>query len=327
MAQRQVVGALDVGTTKVVAVLAEVGPNGYPIIKGIGECHTLGVRKGTVLDKTALSKSMSRAMALAQTIAGKTVESVYASFPSYHSLTGELEVADETLAECVMLAGLGIKQLVASTVAAAEAVLNGTDKKLGTVLMDLGGTTTGLAVFDQGKLVYAHSLPVGSEHITSDLALCLRTTLGEAERVKRCLGLESSSPGTHLEVNGVGGHGTRRVSASAAGAIIQSRVQEIVELAYQQVKGFCRLESLSGGLILTGGGALLKGIIDRVGSQFYLPQVKLGSTTIGGKPLPREEWTCPGYASSVGLAIYGSKRDSRRPGILPGWRGVLARIR
>ncbi|AEG61544.1 cell division protein FtsA [Desulforamulus ruminis] len=324
MSRRQVVGVLDVGTTKIVALLAEIGPNGQPIIKGFGECPTLGIRKGVVVDKTALSKSMARAMTLAKTMAGETVKAVYVSFPSYGSLTSELELTDEDLIQCVMLNDLDIKQVVVSTVAAAEAVLTETDRRLGTFFMDLGGTTTGLAVFDQGNLIYADSLPIGSEHITSDLAVCLRTTLGEAKRVKQELGLENPSPELDLEITGIGGQETRKVPVSTAVAVMQSRVQEILEMALQRVEHCYRLESLSGGVVLTGGGALLKGIINRVRSQLGLPQVKLGSVNNGGKLLPAE-WTGPGYASSMGLLIYGTKRDSRRSENLFGWRGVLAR--
>jgi len=323
LARRQVIGGLDVGTTKVIAVIAEVGPNGYPIIKGLGECPVVGIRKGTVFDEETLIHSMAQAVRLAENGAAQKVQSFYVSFPVFYGSTDQLEIFDENLASCVIRAGLEIKELVFPAVALAEAVLTDTDKNLGTVLMDIGGTTTGLAVFDQGKCIYTKSLPVGSYHITSDLAVGLRTTISEAERVKCALGLVADSKMT-LDISGISGQAARKVPATVAVDIIKYRVVEILELARQKLKDFCRLESLSGGFILTGGGALLKGLQEMVAKEFSMP-VKPGSTRKAG--IPREEWTGSAYASAVGLMIYAAKRDSRRLEVLSGWRGVIARFR
>ncbi|AEF95169.1 cell division protein FtsA [Desulfotomaculum nigrificans CO-1-SRB] len=325
MARRQVVVAgLDIGTTKVVAVIAEIGPNGYPMIKGIGECPTVGVRKGTVSDVEALSKSINNAVKSAQDLAGETIQSVWVAFPVANSLTGTLEFFDGQLVNSVRLAGLNIVEMVPSVVASAEAVLTDTDKNLGTVLMDMGGTTTGLAVFDRGQLVWSHYLPVGSEHITTDLAVCLRTTIGEAERVKQSLGLQYPEQNKILQVPGVNGQGIKKVPGVTAVEIIQSRVQEILELAQQELSRFDRSASLPGGLIITGGGALLTGLLEFTGNALAM-QVKLGSTARVG--VPREEWTGPAYASAIGLAIYSAKRRSRRLDQVSGWRKILARFR
>ncbi|SHF42571.1 cell division protein FtsA [Desulforamulus putei] len=324
MARRHIVGGLDIGTTKVVSVIAEVSPNGYPVIKGLGECPTLGVRKGVVVDKASLGKSIAHAVGLSQAMAGETISEFYGSFPVVSQLTGTLQITDEQLSESIAMAGVKILQVIPSVIASGEAVLTDTHKKIGTVLMDLGGAVTGLAVFDQGVPVYTHSLPIGSEHITSDLAVCLRTSISEGDRIKRSLGLIEPDPASTLEISGVGGHERRKVPAGAARDIIKSRIQEIFELAHQELSQHFRLASLTGGFILTGGGSLLKGVLDLAISQMNCCKVAVGSPAKVG--IPREEWTSPVYASAIGLVLYGAKRSTRRSGRLSGWREVLDRF-
>ncbi len=324
MARRHIVGGLDIGTTKVVSVLAEVSPNGYPIIKGLGECPTLGVRKGVVIDKASLSKSIAQAVRLSQAMAGEITNAFHVAFPVVNQLAEDPEIVDGQLAESIAMAGVEILEIIPSVVASGEAILTDTHKKIGTVLMDLGGAITGLAVFDQGLPVYTQALAVGSEHITSDLAVCLRTSIGEGERIKRNLGLAEPEPGCILEINSVGGHETRKVPASTARDIIQSRMQEIFELAQQEVSRHYRLASLTGGFMLTGGGALLKGVLDLAAAQMNCSKVAVGSP--GKVGVPGEEWTSPVYASSIGLVLYGAKRNFRRLGRLSVWREVLDRF-
>ncbi|WP_238472972.1 hypothetical protein [Desulforamulus profundi] len=112
--------------------------------------------------------------------------------------------------------------------------------------------------------------------------------------------------------------------ASTARDIIQSRMQEIFELAQQEVSRHYRLASLTGGFMLTGGGALLKGILDLAAAQMNCSKVAVGSP--GKVGVPGEEWTSPVYASSIGLVLYGAKRNFRRLGRLSVWREVLDRF-
>ncbi|MDO7788001.1 cell division protein FtsA [Desulforamulus aquiferis] len=325
MSRRRTVAGLDIGTTKIVAVIAEVGPNGYPIITGFGESPAIGVRRGKVYDSFALGKSIAHAVELAQDMTKELVKEVYITFPTSDSLTGEFEIIDESLAQCVVNAGLTIIETVHSAIASAEKLLTETDRKLGSVLIDLGGTTTGLAVYDQGELIYSHTIPIGSEHITSDLAVCLRTTLGEAERVKRTLGISYPEPEVILEISNLTGNGIRSISGTVAVDIIKSRVKEILELCYHDLKKNCRFEALSGGLVFTGGGTLLKDFLSLAHSQFPFSRITIGPS--GGSKPSQEGLDGPGYTSSVGLVIYGAKRSSSRLEDHSGWRGVLARFR
>lgn len=325
MARRHIVGGLDIGTTKVVAIIAEVGPNGYPIIKGLGESPTVGIRKGVVFDKDTFSKSMAHAVWLSQTMANENLNSFYVTYPVTNQSTGKIDLINEDLVECIRLAGLKIEEMLPSVVASAEALLTDTDKELGTVLMDIGGTTTGLMVYNQGLPVYENYLAAGSEHITSDLAVCLHTTMSEGERIKQSLGLIIPATDDFLEISSVGGQIKRNLPARSAIDIIKSRVVEILDLTHQELRSFCRLDSLAGGMIMTGGGSLLKGLLDTAKSQFPFSKVAMGVTSKAG--VPREEWASPAYTSSVGLVVYAAKRSSRRLGRLSGWREVLDRLR
>lgn len=323
MARRHMIGGLDIGTTKVVSVIAEVNPNGHPVIKGLGECPTLGVRKGVVADKYSLSKSIAHAVELSQAMAGECANVFYVAFP-FRQLVGQPEILDEQLVESITMAGVEIQEIIPSVIASGEAILTDTHKKIGTLLMDLGGAVTGLAVFEQGLPVYTHVLAVGVGHITSDLAVCLRTSISEGERLMRTLGLAAPEPGCIFEISSVGGHETRKVPASTVRDIIQSRVQEIFELAHQEISREFRPESLAGGLVLTGGGALLKEISEFAASQMQGIKVADGSHRKVG--MTREEWASPVYASAIGLLLHGAKRNPRLSGRLSGWREVLEKF-
>ncbi|GAB6158886.1 hypothetical protein JCM39194_20860 [Desulfotomaculum varum] len=323
MARKHIIGGLDIGTTKVVSVIAEANLHGNPVIKGWGECAALGIRKGVVIDKTSLGKSIAHAVGLAQAMAGLNIKEFYCSLPVVSQLAGTCEITDVQLLEAIAMAGVTIRQVFSSVVASAEAILNHTHKHIGTVIIDLGGALTGLAVYDQGELVLSRLLPVGSEHITSDLALCLRTSISEGERIKRSLGLLRPDSSTTLTISGVAGRANRTVSACTASDIIKSRSQEIFELVYQALSQHVRLTSLTGGVILTGGGSLLKGIVDLAACQMNCP-VAVGHPV--KLAMSQEEWASPVYASVLGMVLCGAKGSTRRTGNQFGWREVINRF-
>lgn len=321
MARRQFIGGLDIGTTKIVAVVAEISPSGYPLVKGLGECAAIGIRKGSVTDGASLSKVIDQALKEAQAMAGEQVESVYVASHIVKQLTDQYNIVDEKLTESIKMLGLNIQETLPAIVASAQAVLTDTQKNIGTVLVDIGGTITEIAVFDQGLPRYTATLNVGCDHITSDLAVCLRTSISEGERIKRMLGLEKTEPQLQLEVSSVGGHEKRKVPAGAALDIIHSRVQEIFELIQRELNYQFRLEALAGGLVLTGGGALLRNVVEYANSQLNLAKVEIGLPA--KLSAPKEQWQSPVYASSLGLVMYGAQKSSRRSERLSGWRGVI----
>lgn len=321
MARRQFIGGLDIGTTKIVAVVAEISPSGYPVVKGLGECAAIGIRKGAVTDGASLAKVIDQALKEAQDMAGENVAAVYVASHVVKQLTDQYNVVDEKLTESIKAVGLKIQETLPAIVASARAVLTDTQKNIGTVLVDIGGTITEIAVFDQGLLRYTATLNVGCDHISSDLAVGLRTSISEGERIKRMLGLEKTEPQLQLEVCSVGGHEKRKVSASTALDIMHSRVQEIFELIYKELNYQFRLEALAGGLVLTGGGALLRNVVQYANLRLNLAKVEIG---IPAKlSVPKEQWQSPIYASALGLVMYGAQKSSRCSDRLSGWRGVI----
>ncbi|GAB6181897.1 hypothetical protein JCM14036_32160 [Desulfotomaculum defluvii] len=321
MARRYYIGGLDIGTTKIVAVVAEISPSGCAVVKGLGESTTIGIRKGSVTDSVSLSKVIEQAVKESQDMAGVKMDSVYVASQVVRQLTDQYNIVDEKLTESIKMAGLEVEEIVPAIIASAHAVLTDTQKNIGTVLVDIGGSITDIAVFDQGLLKYTVALNVGCDHISSDLAVCLRTSISEGERIKRMVGLEKTEPQSYLEVSSLGGHEKRKVPTNTAIDIIHSRVQEIFELIHKELNHQFRLKALAGGLVLTGGGALLRNIVKYANLQLNLSKVEIGIPAKMG--VPKEEWNSPTYASSFGLVMYGAQRSSRRSERLSGWREVI----
>ncbi|MEW8958287.1 MAG: cell division protein FtsA, partial [Moorella sp. (in: firmicutes)] len=198
--------------------------------------------------------------------------------------------------------------LVLNPLASAEAVLQPAEKELGTVVVDIGGGTTEIAVFSEGSLWYASVLPIGSEHITSDLAVGLRTPLSQAEVIKKehgCVSMEGINENETVEVQVVGGKEKKRVPRKMLAAIIEPRVEEIFTLVRREIENANFQGLLPGGVVLTGGGALLEGIARLAGAVLAMP-VRLGwPENSGGLG---DMVASPAYATAVGLVTYGSIR-------------------
>lgn len=193
----------------------------------------------------------------------------------------------EKLILSLELAGLKVKKVALNLLAAGE-VLGEAEKELGVALVDLGGSTTGVGVFNRGELVEMAVLPVGGEHITGDLAVGLKTSLTNAELLKHRAGL-------------TGEEGQDRDTYAVTIRIIRARVEEILALVKEQVFKFTNGSNLPCGLVLTGGGALLKGITELSERYFNLP-VRLGVPEAG---MLGEIDASPAWSAGVGLIRYG----------------------
>lgn len=217
--------------------------------------------------------------------------------------------AVQNLIKSVQRAGVEVEQLVLNPLASAEAVLHQAEKELGAVMVDLGGGTTEIALVAQGGLWFASVLPVGGDHITSDIAVGLRTPINQAEKLKKEWGavpVNFVPDNELLPVPNVGGYGEHTVSKKMLASIIQPRVEEILSLVRQQIGRADFKGLLPGGVVLTGGGALLPGIAELAGEILQLP-VRIGAPArLGGLA---DMVATPAYATSVGLIIYGAKNQ------------------
>ncbi len=209
------------------------------------------------------------------------------------------------LTRCIAQAGLEINDLVLAPLAASQCVLTKRQKDLGVALVDLGGGTTSLAVYEEGDLLHSAVLPVGNQHITNDLAIGLRSSIETAERVKLMYGhTDPKVVGKldEIDLSKIDEHEKESVSRSYVAEIMEARLEEIFSMVAKELKTIGRDGKLPAGVVITGGGSRLPGIVDFAKKELRLP-VSLGKpqniTTVIDK------LDDPTYATAVGLLLWG----------------------
>ena len=182
-------------------------------------------------------------------------------------------------------------------------------------MVDVGGTGTGVVIYNHDRPIAFDALPVGSDHITSDLAICMRTTLEGAEEVKRQIGLstgeESDPEDRKLSVPRLSGAGFNEVSPKNSRNIMEARVSEILEMVLTSVKRLSGGSDLPGGVVLAGGGSLLQGL-DLYASKFILGRAETGSPDNAGNDqfkVIRSDFDV-NYAAAVGLLKYFTAKNN-----------------
>ncbi len=242
-----------------------------------------------------------------------------------HIVTGAVTSA-QNIYRSIERAGLRVRDLVLEPLASSLAVLTEDEKELGVVLIDLGGGTTDVAVFYQGCIRHTGVVGLGGRNVTNDIAIGLRTPVDQAEDIKIRYGCAVHRPEDDketIEVPGIGGRASRRVSKALLVDIIQPRMEEILRLAYEEVKrsGFASL--MNGGVVMTGGGSLLSGTLELAEDIFGVP-VRLGIP----QPLHglREEARNPMHATGVGLVLYGLQQGDAEVGHHGGEAGLFDMI-
>lgn len=223
--------------------------------------------------------------------------------------------------------GIIVADTVLEQLASAESTLTSDDKELGVALVDIGGGTTELAVFTQGAIRHTSVLPLGGDQITNDIAVGLRTSIPEAERIKRQHGCSLSTLITDdltFEVPSVGGRQPKTISRKILCEIIQPRVEEILGLILEEIRqaGFAKV--LGAGLVITGGTVLLPGLIEIAEQIFDLPVREGRPIGLGDMG---EALSSPVYATAVGLVLYGHRTHAYRFAKTQTNGNLLARIR
>jgi cell division protein FtsA len=239
----------------------------------------------------------------------------------------------QNLVSCINRAGIEVREPVLEQLAVAESVLSEDEKELGVALIDIGGGTTDLAIFEKGSLWHTAVLPVGGDHFTNDLAVGLRTPIPDAERLKLKHGCALASlieENDAIEVPTVGGRKPRLLSHQVLAEILQPRAEEVFRLFHEEVvrAGFDKL--LNAGVVLTGGGSLLPGI-NEVAEQIFDMPVRQGNPSGAEGLMPPTSGAQ--YATAVGMALYGAKHQKKPGHRLPltiphsGLRGVGGRVK
>ena len=226
-----------------------------------------------------------------------------------HMVTGAVASA-QNIIKCASRNSLVVKELVLQPLASSESTLEVDERELGVVLVDIGGGTTDIAVLQGGSIRYTSVLPLGGNHLTSDIAVGLRTPLKQAEELKIQHGSAADSVIENDETSEVacmGGRQPRKVSRKFLGQIIQSRTEEIFTLVHKEIIRSGYRELMASGVVLTGGTSLLEGIAE-IGERILDLPVRIGyPNTVGGLS---EIVKNPMYATAVGLLLYGRNNVS-----------------
>lgn len=382
---RYIVG-LDIGTTKVCILVAEIRDDGAIDIIGMGSCDSKGLRKGVIINVDPTVECIRKVVEEAELMSGISIEEAYVGIAGEHitgsnsrgmisinskdhvitrddisrvieaakmipiptdkdilhvlpqefMVDGQDEIADplgisgsrlevnvhvvtcgntqlQTLLTCVNKAGIEVSDTVLEQLASSEAVLTPDEKELGVGLIDIGGGTTDLAVFEKQSLWHSYIRSIGGDHFTSDIAVGLRTPIAEAERIKKRYGCALGSiieDEETIEVPSVGGRKARYMSRQILCDIIQPRAEELFVIMRDEIERMGLLHSLNSGVVITGGGSLLEGMTEIAERIFDLP-VRTGKPSgVGGLI---DVINSPVYSTAVGLIIYGCRtRELRR---------------
>jgi cell division protein FtsA len=398
---KNLIVGLDIGTSKIVAVVAEVKSGGGFDIVGLGTQPSRGLKRGVVVNIEATMASIQRVLEEAELMADCRIAEVYTGVAGSHirslnssgmvaikekevtqadidrvietakavaipndqqilhilpqefiidgqedvreplGMSGvRLEVkvhivtgavsAVENIVKCVRRCGLSVKDVILQPLASARAVLNDDEQDLGVCLMDIGGGTTDIAVFAGGAIRHTAVIPIAGDQITNDIAMTLRTPTKEAEELKvrhGCALRQLANPNDFVEVPGVGERGARKLSRQMLAEVIEPRVEELYTLVQAELRRSGFEELLSSGIVLTGGTALLGGMVELAEEVFHLPcRVGLPAYTGGLADVVRS----PRYATAVGLLLEGRdhwQRDDEARQQTKGIGGAAERMR
>jgi cell division protein FtsA len=389
--ERPLIAALDVGTTKICCLIAELAPPGHAgerppalRIRGFGHQASRGVRAGVIIDMEEAERAIRLCVDAAERMAGRTIDEVLLSVaggrPRCETLLGETRImADDVgpidkqraissalqklapggqrivlhtapvhyhideahgvreplgmfgrglavelnavtvepgplsnLALAVGRCHLDISDYVIAPYAGARSVLVEDEFLLGSIYIEMGGGTTGIAGFHEGKLVFADVVPLGGQHITNDIARGLSTSLAHAERMKTLYGSTLSAMNDEREYLAVPLLGERgvdkihQVPRSALVAIVRPRVEEIVEIVRDRIRA-SPFGHLVGGRVVIGGGASQLTGMREVAAQILDLPVRSGAQ--GPNHAMPESARSPSFAVAAGLLDYALKPD------------------
>jgi cell division protein FtsA len=375
-----IIAGLDIGTTKICAVVGEV-IEGELQIRGVSTSTSNGLRKGVVINIESTVESIKKAVEKAESVTGFEINAMYVGiagchikgFDSYGAVGirgGEVAYADvervidsakavhvpldrevlhviptgyildgqnsikdpvgmigerleakvyiitgavtlvQNLLNCCEKAGIDVIDIVFEPLASAEAVLTDEEKELGVAIVDIGGGTTDTILYKDGWLRHTSVLAIGGNHFTNDLAVGLRVSISEAERIKKAFGSVRPGIATDLEEIKIVQEGqARTIVRRCLKEIIQPRAEELLNLIKGEFMSCSGYDIASAGVVLTGGCSLLQGLDKMAEAVLGLP-VRIG--------VPEAKGGCRGiinnpiYATGVGLVLHGLEEESSR---------------
>ena len=219
-----------------------------------------------------------------------------------HVVTGSISLI-QNLVKCVEQTGIMAENITLQPIASSKSVLSNEEMDMGVVLVDIGGGTTDIAIWKDGSLIHSQIIPVGGNHFTNDLAVALKIPHAEAERIKINHGsvlAETLNQSSHITVQGIAGTKPREVQLSYVAEVLGARAEELFSLIREQIEEKKLDIEITGGIVLTGGGALIKGLPE-------LGEYLLERPTKVGYPVPFGGMTNimqnPKYSTVLGLLL------------------------
>lgn len=254
--------------------------------------------------------------------------------------------AIRNLSKCVQQTGVEVEEIVMSSMATAEAVLNSDDKELGVAILDIGGGTTDISIFVEGSIVHSSVIPIGSNHITNDIAIGLRIPFDVAENVKQKAlnnhhyarldpttgeSLTEDIPQANHDIVNLSDYGLNKevlISSMDIYEIIEARLSELFDLTKEEINKAGQEGLLAGGIVMSGGGAMLSGIEEIAKEQLHLPvRVGLPKQMLGIADGIRS----PLYSVAIGLLLWGVKsrehQETSRTSPVHVWFNVFTRFK
>ena len=219
-----------------------------------------------------------------------------------HIVSGAVS-AVQNLTKCVEGAGVQVDDIVLECIASATSVLEDQERQQGVALVDIGGSTTSIAVYDEGSLAHTACLPIAGSQLTNDLARVLRCPWEAAEQLKCTVGAAYADPAMHetVDIQAFGTQAKKTVDLRHVCEILQARSEEILEMVAVELKRVGYYDKLAAGLVLTGGTSQLKGLAE-------VAEARLGIPARLGKPAGYSGLSdligSPAFSTSIGLVEY-----------------------
>jgi len=376
---------LDIGTSRIRAVIGEISDTGVLQITGVGTSSSNGLRKGVVVNIENTVRSISQAVEAAEMMSGIEVSRCMIGIGGTHidglnsrgvvAVTGkgrdnreigqdditrvidaakavvipmdrqvlhvipQSYIVDEqkgvkdprnmigvrlesevhivtgsvtsvqNMVKCVNRASLNVDEYMLHALAAVKSVMTEEERELGSILIDLGGGTTDVLIMADGAPLLTAVIPAGGIQVTNDISIVKGISVETAERIKLdtgCCWLPLIEENEEVILPGVGGRPPVVIPRSEIAEIIQPRMAEIFSMVMEKISSVSKKRQLSGNVILTGGGALLPGVVELASEIFNTQAVRMGIPgNFGGLT---GEYRSPDYATVLGLVLSASER-------------------
>jgi len=373
---KQMIVALDIGTSKIVAIVAEDNVETGLDIIGVGMHPSQGLKKGVVINIDSTVVSVQKAVEEAERMAGVKIKTVFVGIAGSHvrslnshgivaikdsevvksdvervmdaaraiaipadqhilhvlpqeyiidqqdgikhpiGMSGvrlEAKVhlvtasnsAAQNISKCIHQCGLEVEDIVLEQVASSYSVLSDDERDLGVCMIDIGGGTTDIAVFNEGSIRHTAVIPIAGDQVTNDIAVAFRTPTQFAEDIKvryACALRQLANPGERIEVPGVGDRSARQLERQTLAEVVEPRYEELLNLVLDELRRSGFEEECAAGVVLTGGSSKMEGVVELAEEIFHMP-VRLGvpEHVSGHSELMRN----PIHATGVGLLQYG----------------------